>query len=132
MFFVNKYVFFTTKRTKICFATVIHVVSHHIEYMWEALHLTNKMYLLRDFYIVVLSGVHEFAAHSDLAANLPTALELNWAAASQHCGIIEQNTHFLKEKIRSLHHSLPSKIVRGILVVRMLLHTIKFVNEFLC
>jgi hypothetical protein len=41
--------------------------------MWEALHSTDKMYLLRGFRIVVLSGDQEFAALSDLAANLPTS-----------------------------------------------------------
>jgi hypothetical protein len=61
---------------------VTHTVSCHKEYMWEALHLTYKMYLLRVFRIVVLSGANEFAALSDLAANLPTAPKLNWAAAS--------------------------------------------------
>jgi hypothetical protein len=96
-FFVNKHVFFITYSTKIRFTTVTHIASHHKEYMWEALHLTYKMYLLWGFQIVVLSGDHEFAALSDLAANLPTAPELNWLAASQHCGLIEQNMCFLKE-----------------------------------
>jgi hypothetical protein len=67
-FFVNKHVFFTTYNTKICFMMVTHIVSHHKEYMWAALHSTYKMYLLQGFCIVVLSGDHEFAALSDLAA----------------------------------------------------------------
>jgi hypothetical protein len=78
-----------------------------------------------------LSEDHEFAALSDLAANLSTAPELNWAAASQYSGLIEQNINFLREKIRFLHHSLPFKMVPGIMVVHMVLHNIKFVNEFL-
>jgi hypothetical protein len=56
--------------------------------------------------------------------------ELNWASASQHCGLIEQNTRFLKKKIRSLYHSLPFEMVPGIMVVRMVLHIVKFVNGF--
>jgi hypothetical protein len=130
LFFVNKHVFFTTYSTKICFRMVTHIVSRHKEYMWEALHLTYKMYLLNGIRIVVLSGDLEFAALSDLADNLPTAPELNWAAASQHCGLIEQNIHFLKEKICSLCHSLPFEMVPGIMVVRMVLHVVKFVNRF--
>ncbi len=43
--------------------------------------------LLESF--VVLSGDHEFAALLDLAANHTTAPELNWAAESRHCGLIE-------------------------------------------
>jgi hypothetical protein len=130
IFFVNKHVFFTTYSTKICFMMVPHIVSRHKEYMWEALHSMYKMYLLWGIRIVVLSGDYEFAALSDLAANLPTMPELNWASASQHCGLIEQNTRFLKKKIRSLYHSLPFEMVPGIMVVRMVLHIVKFVNGF--
>ncbi len=86
--------------------------------------------MLRGFKIVVLSGDHEFAALSELAGNLPSALRLNWAAASQHCGLIEQNIRFLKEKICSLRYSLPFEWVPGVMVVRMVLHINKFVNGF--
>ncbi len=55
---------------------------------------------------------------------------LDWAAASQHCGLIERNIRFLKEKIRSLRHSVPFERVPGIMVVRMVLHVVKFVNGF--
>ncbi len=108
-----------------------HVVSRHKEYMWEALHCTYKMYLIQGFRVVDLSGDHEFAALSDLAANLPTVPELNWALASQFCGLIEQNFCFLKkEKIHSLHHSLPFEVLPGIMVEPMVLHIIKFMNRF--
>ncbi len=86
--------------------------------------------MLRGFRIVVLSGDQEFAALSELAGNLPSAPRLNWVVASQHCGLIEQNVHFLEEKIRSLRHSLSFERVPGIMVVHMVLHIIKFVNGF--
>jgi hypothetical protein len=98
--------------------------------MREALHSTYKVCCIGGFCIVVLSGDHEFAALSDLADNLPTAPDLNWAAASQHCGLIEQNICFVNEKIHSLHHSLPFEMVPGIVVVHMALHIVKFVNGF--
>jgi hypothetical protein len=129
-FFANKHVLFTTYSTKICFRMVTHIVLHPKEYMWEALHSTYKMYLIKGFRIVVLSGNHEFAALNDLAANLPTAPELNWAATSQHCGLIEQNIHILKKKIHSLCHSSPFEMVPDIIVVHIVLHIVKFVNGF--
>jgi hypothetical protein len=43
---------------------------------------------------------------------------------------MERNICFLKEKIRSLRHSLPFERLSGIMVVRMVLHIIKFVNGF--
>ncbi len=67
---------------------------------------------------------------SDLIVSLLTAPKLDWAAASQHCGLIERNIQFLKEKIRSLRHSLPFEQVPGIMVVCMVLHIVKFVNGF--
>ncbi len=56
--------------------------------------------------------------------------KIDWAAALQHCGLIERNIQFLNGKIRSLRHSLPFEQVPGIMVVRMVLHIIKFVNGF--
>ena len=70
------------------------------------------------------------ASISDLVVQLPTAPKLDWAAASQHCGLIERNIKLLKEKIRSLCHSLPFERVPGIMVVRMVLHIVNFVNGF--
>ena len=89
------------------------------------------MYVLRGFRIVALSGDQEFAALSELAGSLPSAPSLNWVAASQHCGLIEQNIHFLKEKIRSLRHSLPFERVPGMMVVHMVLHTVVVLNTTL-
>ena len=87
------------------------------------------MYLL-GFRIVVIAGDYEFASIGDLVVQFPTAPKLDWAAASQHCGLIEQNIRFLKEKIHYLCHSLPFERVPGIMVVHMLLHIVKFVYEF--
>jgi hypothetical protein len=98
-FFVKKHVFFTTFSTKICFTAITHLSSRNKEVIWVALLATYKMYLLPGFHIVVVKGDHEFASISDLAVGLPTKPSLNWAAASQHCGLIERNIWFLKEKI---------------------------------
>jgi hypothetical protein len=89
-----------------------------------------KMYLLHGFRIVVIKWNHEFDSISDLAVGLPTKPTLNWAAASQHCGLIEQHIRFLKEKIWSLSHSLPFDRVLAIMVVWMVMHIVKFVNGF--
>ncbi len=78
----------------------------------------------------MVAGDHEFASMNDLVVQLPTAPKSDWAAASQHCGLIEQNIRFLKEKIRSLCHSLLFERVPGIMIVRMVLHIVKFVNGF--
>jgi hypothetical protein len=103
-FFVNKHIFFTTISTIICFTTITHLTKRNKEDAWVALLATYKMYLTRGFRIVVVKGDQEFASVSDLVAGLPTMPRLDWAAASQHYGLIERNIRFLKDKIRSLCH----------------------------
>ncbi len=56
------------------------------------------MYLLRGFRIVVIKGDQEFASISDQVVTLPTSPSVDWAAAVQHCGLIERNIRFVKEK----------------------------------
>jgi hypothetical protein len=129
-FFVNKHVFFTTFSTKICFTMTTHLTSRSKNNIWEALEATYKMYLLRGFCILVIKGDHKFATISDMVVGLPTTPSIDWAVALLHCGLIEQNIRFLKEKIHSLHHSLPFERVPGIIVVHMVLHVVKFVNGF--
>jgi hypothetical protein len=129
-FFVDKHIFFTTFSTKICFTTITHLAKRTKEIIWVDLPATYRMYLLRGFVIVVIKGDHEFAYISDLVVGLPTKPSLDWAATSQHCGLIEHNIWFLKEKIRSLRHSLPFERVPGIMVVWMVMHIVKFVNGF--
>jgi hypothetical protein len=131
-FFVNRHVFFTTFSTKVCFTMVTHLANRTKEAIWVALLATNKMYLLWGFHVVVIRGDQEFAAISDLAVALPTMPSLDWVAASQHCGLVERNICFLKEKTRSIRHSLPFERMPSIMVVRMVLHIVKFVNGFPC
>jgi hypothetical protein len=88
------------------------------------------MYLHQDFWITVISGDQEFSALNHLTTVLPIAPHLDWAAASQYCGIIELSKCFLKEKLHLLCHSVPFTTVLGIIVIRMVLHIIKFVNGF--
>jgi hypothetical protein len=135
VFLVNKHIFFMTYSTKICFSTVTHLA--YCQYcekksIWEALLVTYNKYLSRGFQITVISGDQEFSALNHLTTVLPTVSCLDWAAASQHCGLIKRNIRFLKEKLHLLCHSLPHMTVPGIMVVRMVLHIIKFVNGFPC
>jgi hypothetical protein len=88
------------------------------------------MYLLSGFCIVVIKGNHKFAAISDMVVGLPTTPSMDSAAALQHCGLMKRNIRFLKEKIHSLHHSLPFERMPGIMVVHIVLHIVKFVNGF--
>jgi hypothetical protein len=88
------------------------------------------MYLLRGFHIVEIAGDGEFAWIADQVASLPTNPVMDLAAASQHVGLIERNIHFLKEKTRSIRHSLPFERIPALMLERMVLHSVQFMNSF--
>jgi hypothetical protein len=88
------------------------------------------MYMLCGFHIVEIAGDGEFAWIADQVASLPTTPILNLAAASKHVGLVKQNICFLKEKTCSIHHSLPFEHIPALMLVRMILYTMQFMNSF--
>ena len=130
IFFVNGHIFFMTYSSKICFTTVTHLANRKVNEVWAALHKIYQMYLLRGFHIVEISGDGEFAWIADQIATLPTNPMLNLAAANEHVGLIERNIRFLKEKSRSLRHSLPFERIPALMLIRMVLHAVPFMNSF--
>jgi len=85
--------------------------------------------MLCGFHIVEIAGDGEFAWIADQVASLPTNPMLNLAAASEHVGLIERNIRFLKEKTRSIHHSLPFECAPALMLICMVLHTMQFMNS---
>jgi hypothetical protein len=88
------------------------------------------MYMLCEYHIVEAAGDGEFAWIVDQVASLPTMPILNLAAASKHVGLVEQNICFLKEKTRSIRHSLPIERIPALMLIRMVLYTVQFMNSF--
>ena len=80
---------------------------------------------------VEIAGNGEFAWIPDQVASLPTNPILNLAAALEHVGLIERNIRFLKEKTHSILHSLPFERIPAVMCIRMVLHTMQFMNSFL-
>ncbi len=130
MFFVNGHIFFMTYSRMICFTTVTHLINHKVVEVWAVMHKIYQMYMLCGFHIVEIAGDGEFAWIADQLASLPTNPMLNLAAASEHVGLIEHNIRFMKEKTRSIHHSLPFERVPALMLIRMVLHTVQFMNSF--
>jgi hypothetical protein len=122
IFFVNGHIFYMTLSRKICFTTVTHLVNRMVNEVWAAMHKIYQMYMLRGFHIVEIAGDGEFAWIADQVASLPTNPMLDLAAANEHVGLIERNIRFLKEKARSLHHSLPFERIPALMLIRMVLH----------
>jgi hypothetical protein len=104
---------------KICFAAVIHLIYRKVGEVWAAMHKIYKMYMLCGFHIVEIAGDGEFAWIADQVASLLTTPILNFAAASKHVGLVEQNICFLREKTCSIHHSLPFECIPALMLVCM-------------
>ncbi len=130
IFFVNGHIFFITYSRKICFTTVTHLINHKVGEVWAALHKIYQMYMQCGFHIIEIAGDGEFAWIADQVASLPTNPILDLAAASKHVGLIEPNICFLKEKTCSIRHSLPFECIPALMLVRMVLHTVQFMNSF--
>ena len=88
--------------------------------------------MLRRFHILEIAGDGEFAWIADQVASLPTMPILNLASASKRVGLVEWNICFLKEKTRSIQHSLPFERILALMLVRMVLYTMQFMNSFPC
>jgi hypothetical protein len=130
IFFLNGHIFFMMFSRKICFTTVTHLINHKVSEVWAAMHKIYQMYMLREFHIVQIAGDGEFAWIADQVTSLPTTPILNSAAASKHVGLVERNICFLKEKTRSIRHSLPFECIPVQMLVRMVLYIVQFMNSF--
>ncbi len=132
IFFVNGHIFFMTYSRKICFTTVTHLINHKASKVWAAMHKIYQMYMLCGFHIIGIADDGEFAWIADQVASLPTTPILNLAATSKHVGLVEQNVSFLKEKTCSICHFLPFERIPDLMLVRMVLYSVQFMNSFPC
>ncbi len=130
IFFVNGHIFFMTYSRKICFTTVTHLIYHKVSEVWAVMHKIYQMYMLCRFHIVEIAGDGEFAWIADQVAFLPTTPILNLAAASKHLGLVKRNIRFLKKKTHSICHSFSFDRIPALMLVRMVLYTLQFMNSF--
>ncbi len=130
IFFFNGHIFFMTYSRKIRFTTVTHFINCKVSEVWDTMHKIYHMYMLCGFHIVEIAGDGEFAWIADQVASLPTHPVLDLAAASQHVGLIERNIRFLKEKTWLICHTLPFERIPALMLVRMVMHSVQFMNSF--
>ncbi len=107
VFFVNKVPFFLTLSRKICFSTVTHLENRKIPTIYKALKLIFMYYLQKGFQIMTITADNEFAPLGELLYELPGAPTLNLTSANEHEPFIERRIRVVKERVRSIRHSLP-------------------------
>ncbi len=88
-----------------------------------------QMYMLSRFHKVEITGDGEFAWIVDQVVSLSTMPILNSAPPSKHVSLVEGNNCFLKDKARLIRHSLPFEHIPALVMVRMVLYTVQFMNS---
>ena len=130
IFFVNKIPFFVTLSRNICFTSATHLPDRKLSSIFDAFKKMYNYYLKRGFRITTVMADGEFAALQTMFQNLYGAPQLNLTAANEHEPFVERRIRVIKERVRSVRHSLPFKVLPKKLVANMVLFCTKLLNFF--
>ena len=130
IFFVNKIPFFLTLSRKICFSAVTHLANRTVPEIFKAFKEHYVYYLQRGFRIVTVHADGEFAPLKPLIEALPGGPRVNLASANEHVPEPERKIRVIKERARSVRHSLPFERVAKVLTIAIVLHVTKMLNFF--
>ena len=130
-FYVNQtHIFLMTYSMAIVYTTTSHVVSRKVKDYWSILKDIYMMYYVRGLRIVTIRADLEFSTLQALVGELPTNPTMELAAQGEHVGPVERNIRFLKEKVRSLRHTLPFEKVPKYMLIHMVFAATKVMNMF--
>ena len=130
LFFVNKTPFFLTYSRNICFTTVTHMPNRKLESIAQAYQAIHSLYANRGFRITTLSVDNEFAPLQGLLQALPDGPRVNVCSANEHVPEIERRIRVVKERVRSLRHTLPFSHLPELMLIHMVLHCVRMLNYF--
>jgi hypothetical protein len=130
IFFVNKIPFFLTLSRKICFTAVNHLADRTVKTIFKAYEEIHKFYLNRGFHITTLLVDGEFAPLQVLIQSMTGGPRVNLTSASEHVPEIERRIRVVKERSRSLRHSLPFNRIPKLMTIHMVFIAVKLLNHF--
>ena len=130
IFFVNKIPFFLTLSRKICFTAVNHLADRTVRTIYKAYEEIHKFYLNRGFHITTLLVDGEFAPLQVLIQSMIGGPRVNLTSASEHVPEIERRIRVVKERSRSLRHSLPFNRIPKRMTIHMVFIAVKLLNHF--
>jgi hypothetical protein len=87
-------------------------------------------YLQKGFQIMTITADNEFAPLAELLYELPGAPTLNLTSANEHEPFIERRIRVVKERVRSIRHSLPFKSIPIRMLTHMIFFAVKMLNNF--
>jgi hypothetical protein len=127
-FFVNGYAFLHSKSSKINFLTSQICSSRSQGQIIKVLESIKQTYEARGFDIVGVHGDNEFDIKSVKNYLLPAMLHIY--GKDEHVGIIERSVRTIKERCRTMTHSMPYKKIPKIMVVAMVECATLWLNAF--
>jgi hypothetical protein len=87
-------------------------------------------YLQQGFRIAFITGDGEFASIEQYTNLLMGAPRLNLTSANEHEPFIERRICVVKERVRSIRHSLPFTKLPRIILTHMVFYAVKLLNYF--
>ncbi|MGL6132320.1 MAG: hypothetical protein ACRCZ9_11980, partial [Fusobacteriaceae bacterium] len=130
IFYINNIPFMMTLSRNLCFTTVTHLNNRKTETIYKAFAGIFKYYLQRGFQIMTVTGDNEFSSIEEKLFDLPGAPRLNVTSANEHEPYIERRIRVVKERVRSVRHSLPFKTIPTKMVTHMVFFVVKLLNYF--
>jgi hypothetical protein len=130
IFFVNQIPFFVTLSRSLYFTTVTHLPNRSLGEIFKALKGIFYYYLQRGFRVTFITGDGEFASLEQFTNLLVGAPRLNLTSANEHEPFIERRIRVVKERVRSIRHSLPFQTIPKVILTHMVFYAVKLLNYF--
>ncbi len=130
IFFVNSIPFFITMSRAIYFTMVTHLPDQSLGEIFKALKGIFYYYLQWGFRVTFTTGDGEFASLEQFTNLLMGAPWLNLMSANKHKPFIEHRIHVVKERVRSIRHSLPFQTIPKGILMHMVFYAVKLLNYF--
>jgi hypothetical protein len=127
-FYVNKLPFLHTKSSKINFLSIQSGKTRSTASIKAGLDTVIDIYNARGFDITDIHGDNEFNIASLKQHLLPTATHIY--GANEHVGVIERSIRTVKERCRSMCHTVPYKKYTKLMTIALVESAIYWLNSF--
>ena len=126
--FVNKLPFLHTKSRHINFLTIQQLKSRSKNEIIAGIKEVVKMYTARGFRINTIHGDNEFNVDDIIEEMRP--IRMQFCARNEHIGVAERSIRTIKERARSICHSLPFKRFTKLMTTALVESAVYWLNSF--
>ena len=128
IFYINKIGFLTSLSQCIIFGTVQHILNRKAMTISDALMAVIALYRHRGFIVKVVNADNEFEPIRQ--GLLTKGISVNITSANEHVPTIERRIRLIKERVRSIRHTLPYVTMPKLMVVELVKFVVHWLNAF--